>query len=280
MTEVRSALTVLVSAVFLCLSQAIAAQAPVVNRTVVPSEPTDNSSQLILELQALREEISFLRGTIEELEYKLGKLEKSQQENYADLDGRVRDLYSGAVTSTVVAPQSPSVNPSSAPSPTATAVIGSVVQPAENTAAQASALYQEGFGALRTGETDKAIDAFQSLVTNYPDAREVADSLYWLGETYWLANQREESRQSFVQLLESTPNYRKAGDAKYRLGVIYDQLGDFDTAFEYMSQVLLSGSVQASAAQAWINENRPEQAPEPEAEQQEGLSSPDSAPQQ
>lgn len=252
MKKLPAALAVAASAVFL-FSPFVLAQAPVASREAVPAQGPNASTELILELQSLREEISSLRGTIEELEYQVGRLEKKQAENYSDLDSRVANLYSGSV-------QTPS-SVRSPGSPVADQPVNSVTAPTASNAnpdlgLESRRLYDQGFSALRKGDRESAIQSFDALVQQYPDSREAPDARYWLGETYWLANKKEQSRQSFVQLLELAPDYRKAGDAKYRLGVIYDQLGDFDTAFDYMSQVLLSGSSQAAAAQAWINEHQ------------------------
>lgn len=255
MMKMTTVLALVVSTVFLFPSL-LFAQAPVTSREAVPVN-TSGSTQLIVELQSLREEISSLRGTIEELEYKIQRLEKKQTENYADLDGRVAGLYSGQTAITPISTGDSPIKP--LPSgPTEQTLASETI----DAGLKSSRLYDQGFSALRQGNREEAIQSFRDLVNQYPDAREAPDARYWLGETYWLANKKEESRQSFVQLLELTPDYRKAGDAMYRLGVIYDQLGDFDTAFDYMSQVLLNGSSQSVAAQAWINEHQPAQTPE------------------
>lgn len=257
MMKTQTAFALAASAVFLCSSFVIA-QAPVASREAVPVD-TSGSTQLVLELQSLRQEISMLRGTIEELEYQVQKLEKKQQENYADLDGRVAGLYSGqtpvdAPIENNVAESAPFVpldqlqSTNAAPEP---------VNSSASSEQESKKLYDQGFSALRQGDRETAVTSFNQLVSTYPDSRQAPDARYWLGETYWLANKKEQSRQAFVQLLELAPDYRKAGDAMYRLGVIYDQLGDFDTAFDYMSQVLLSGSSQSVAAQAWINDHQP-----------------------
>lgn len=249
-------LAVVASAVFLFCSYAFA-QAPVASREAVPMQSTSASTELVVELQTLREEISALRGTIEELEYQVSRLGEKQAENYKDLDGRVAGLYSGAVAvpSSVNAA---SIEPqSNTPVNVATSVEPPVPNKNSDLGLESRRIYDQGFSALRQGDRQSAIQAFSSLLEKYPESREAPDARYWLGETYWLANKKEESRQAFVQLLELTTDYRKAGDAMYRLGVIYDQLGDFDTAFDYMSQVLLSGSTQAAAAQTWINEHQP-----------------------
>ena len=247
MRQTKTTPAFLVGVLLAFSSACVLSQAPVISAAASPASPADNSLQLLVELQSVREELSSLRGTIEELQYRIARLEKNQKQNYANLDGRVSALYSGklassALTSTTSTADADPVVPVSSSSSTNAAI--------------SSQLYREGFDALRQGDRDKAIASLQTLVNNHPNAAEVADARYWLGETYWLANQKEKSRQVFVQLLENTPDYRKAGDAMYRLGIIYDQLGDFNRAFDYMNQVVSSGSNQATAAQAWLEQNQ------------------------
>ncbi len=250
----KAALAIPASAAFLFFSLTLQSQAPVEDRTAgssrgstgTPAQPQpDPNAQLIVEMQNLRQELSFLRGTVEELQYQIDELRDQQDQNYRDLDNRVRDLYTGEVntsSASSAAGSSPSASAGSSASPTA-----------GNT--EATALYRQGFEALRLGERDNAINQFNQLVQEYPQAPEVPDALYWLGETYWLANRREDSRQSFVRLLEAHPGYRKSDDAKYRLGVIYEQLGDLAEARDYMQQVAQGNSGQAAAARSWLDEH-------------------------
>ena len=258
MIKAISVLALPVGAVFL-LSSALLAQAPVASREAVPAQPPDNALQSVLERQSLREEISILRGIIEELEYQVNRLEKKQAENYSDLDSRVANLYSGTVQVAPAQTGSDSTSANTASSSTAPVPVNN------DSTARSKALYDQGFSALRQGDREGAIQAFDLLVNDHANAKEAPDALYWLGETHWLSNEKEKSRQSFVWLLDATPDYRKAGDAMYRLGVIYDQLGDFDKAFGYMSQVLLSGSSQSVAAQTWLDEHGPQNAEKAES---------------
>ena len=260
MRAVKAALATSAGAAFLFNSYPALSQAPVEERAqqelvpvstpeqeAAPSE--DNALKILLELQSLTEELAYLRGRVEELEYQLQRVEGKQSENYSDLDGRVRSLYAGEIPE---APRSTDTPVTDNP----IQVAGPVVQEQTNSSAESASLYQQGFNALRTGDRDQAVASFESLVSQYPAALEVADAYYWLGETYWLANKREESRQAFVQLLEHSPNYRKANDARYRLGVIYALLGDEESATAYMTEVAQSNSSQSIAAQAWLTENQ------------------------
>lgn len=235
-----TALAVTVGAVF--LSSSILAQAPVVDRVVgdqVNAVGADQSAvrNNYLEIQALREEVSSLRGLIEELNYELRKIQRRQDEDYQNLDQRIA---AGNGAPGAIAPES------SAPGalPTLT-----------DSADDVDALYREGFNALRNSDRDGAVKVFDELIKSYPGSTREPDALYWLGETHWLNLEIEKSRQSFTRLLEAYPDYRKSADAQYRLGLIYDQLGDKDKASEYMRALAESDSSQAEAAKTYLQEN-------------------------
>ncbi|MFX4228293.1 MAG: tetratricopeptide repeat protein [Porticoccaceae bacterium] len=255
MKSFRAALTVPVGAALLFLSCPLLAQAPVEDRTARSSggnsgpvaQPNPNA-QLIVEMQNLRQELSYLRGTVEELQYRIDELQEQQDQNYSDLDNRVRGLYTGEIGM-------PSGGSSGSASNQAARTSSSSSAASAGNNAEATALYQRGFEALRLGERAEAISAFDQLAQEHPQAAEVPDALYWLGETYWLANRREDSRQAFVRLLDLSPDYRKSDDAKYRLGVIYEQLGELDEARKYMQQVAQGNSSQAASAETWLDEH-------------------------
>lgn len=226
------------------------AQAPVVDR--VSQSGASNASadrnairSNYLEIQALREEISLLRGMIEEQTYQVQKLQRQQQEDYENLDQR---LLSGGAGISAGSSSGPGVEPSNA-IPNAQQGSAGVVASAD-----AEALYQQGFSALRLGDRAAATAAFEDLLANYPNSQPEADALYWLGETRWLDVKLEESRQSFSTLVEQYPAYRKVDDAKYRLGLIYDQLGDSEQAAAYMKTVAAGDSNQAASAKSYLQE--------------------------
>ena len=85
MKYVKTALAVTASAVFLFISSPLLAQAPVEDRTMRPANSArsaaqpDPNAQLIVEMQNLRQELSYLRGTVEELQYQIDELKEQQR---------------------------------------------------------------------------------------------------------------------------------------------------------------------------------------------------------
>ena len=251
--NVKTTALTLVSAVF--LSNFVAAQAPVVDRVVSDQNSTPDQSSAVrnnyLEIQALREEISSLRGLIEEMNYELRKVQRRQDEDYQDLDKR---LSSGSL-----APIDPETRQAIAVAnaPGGTSGSAATTVSGQATFAQQDGvdeLYRSGFNALRDGNRAEAVRIFDELVEKYPGSNREADALYWLGETHWLNLEIEQSRQSFTRLLDAYPGYRKSSDAQYRLGLIYSQLGDTEKALQYMRALAEGGSTQAAPAKTYLEE--------------------------
>lgn len=263
----KTALVCLTSAISVCLPSVLVAQAPVVDRSGQQRNAvvTENvaSRNNYLEIQTLREEVTALRGIIEELTYALRKVQERQDEDYNDLDRRLsggatselqQEVGLEGVEGVIEAPagltetvdrDAVAGGPFSLPQ--------NPIDTAKNDAA-AEQLYQEGFAALRTGGRTLAVSKFQALVENYSGASREADALYWLGETFWLNLEAEDSRQAFVKLLNDYPEYRKADEAKYRLGLIYGQLGDSTKAIEYMKDLATGDGGQAEQAKAYLRD--------------------------
>ena len=249
--NIKLAALVCAGAVF--LSGLSFAQAPVVDRTTVGdsnsgSGQTSAARNNYLEIQALINEVSVLRGMIEELSYEVRKVQQRQDTDYQDLDRRIASGTAGGSTS---------ANSGFAGSSTAgegAGVAVSLPAVASNDADQPAVdqLYQDGFNALREGNRQQAVVLFEDLVGKYPGSSREADSLFWLGETHWLNLEIEKSRQSLTRLLDGYPGYRKAADAQYRLGLIYDQLGDTNKAIEYMKLVAVGTNTQASSARSYL----------------------------
>ena len=217
---------------FIGLLPAAHAQAPVESLTNAPAART----QLVLQIQALQEDLRTMRGQIEQLEHQIHRLEQTQRDNYADLDKRLQQHPPGTATPPP-APAQPN--------------------PATDANSPAAALYQRGFTALLADDTESALEAFDALTEQHPNAAEVPDALYWLGESHWLANRREPARRAFVQMLQTAPQHRRAGDAMYRLGTLYAALDEPAQAQDYMQQAAQTRSPRAADAQRWLDQQNP-----------------------
>src|SRR5690554_2338096 len=71
-------------------------QAPRLPDTRSASAGLSAEGQLLLQLDQMQQEVSMLRGLLEEQEYRLKKLEQDQLDRYQDLDRRLSTLSAGS----------------------------------------------------------------------------------------------------------------------------------------------------------------------------------------
>ncbi len=210
-------------------------------------------SELFQLLQALQIEVQELRGLVEEQHHQLNRLAREQNEQYLDIDRRLRGLTSGA---------GGGGSRSSGTAPGSTASTGGT--PSSRTAGTAGGgereAYTRAFDLTREKRFQDAINGFNQLIVAYPNGPYTPNSFYWLGELYLALPEPEleKSRQSFVQVVSLYPSHQKVPDALYKLGVVYDRLGEQPQAREYLSRVQseYADSPAARLAKAYAAELR------------------------
>jgi tol-pal system protein YbgF len=198
--------------------------------------------QAYFELQSLKEEVSMLRGMVEQQGYELSRLKQQQLDAYVDLDKRIVALSktSSNISSSPDSNQSPST-----PKPAAAAKSG--LGDAET--------YSAAYDLLRQREVDSAITAFQDYLSRFPRGAYAGNSHYWLGEIYLLKNDLPQSRDWFSKLLEAFPDDRKVPDAKFKLGKVYHLLGNDTSAKELLNEVASGSGDSARLAKQYLQES-------------------------
>ncbi len=155
-------------------------------------------SELLLELQRLRQELQRLRGQVEEQAFRLDRLEQ-QREQYRDLDNRLRSaqLMSPAKGGdpNVSAPDSP---------------------PEEQ-------LYRKALGLLKKRQYEAAVAAFQELLRRYPEGTYVDNALYWSGEAFYVKRDYSQALAAFQRLRYQYPQSPKVPGALLKIGYIQDE---------------------------------------------------------
>ena len=108
--------------------------------------------------------------------------------------------------------------------------------------------YRLAFEGMREQQFDQSLAAFQSLIENYPNGQYTPNAFYWMGEIFLVGKQDGElARQSFMQVVSLYPDHQKAPDALYKLGVVYQTLGDTQTALKYLTEVQRSHPSSSAA---------------------------------
>lgn len=199
--------------------------------------------QLYQQMYQLQQEVSMLRGLLEEQGYKLKQMERDQLERYEDVDRRL---------SSQSAPATSADAPIGAPLPQDSAAPASA---GDSPAAAAPAdpereklLYDASFDLVKARDFDKAAQAFTAFLRRYPDSQYAGNAQYWLGEVYLVQSDLESAGKSFAQVISKYPDHRKESDAMYKLGEVERRLGHNDKARDLFQQVV-SKYPDSSAAQ-------------------------------
>jgi tol-pal system protein YbgF len=190
---------------------------------------TSSSSELMLIVQQLQEEVRSLRGQVEQQNYQLKQMERQQLDRYRDLDRRISGLSSQTSVNSALVAQSEATSTSAATAP-------EQVQP--DAAPNDSTAYREAFGLVLQRNYPQATDAFNAFIKNYPDSARLPNAYYWLGEIHLAEQRPEQAREPFMQVISKFPKHNKAPDAAYKLGIVYDQLGDKAKSREYLDMVI------------------------------------------
>lgn len=167
------------------------------------------------QVEALRSEVRAMHNDIDVLNHNLDAAKKQQHDLYADLDQRMKNLEARTV-----------------------AGAGSGVAPAgagagaSETGAEGAdkASYQAAFDLLKNGQYDRAITAFQSFLTAYPNSQLADNAQYWLGEAHYVNRSFPEALAAFQRVVENFPGSRKLPDALLKIGYCDYELKDYAAA--------------------------------------------------
>lgn len=210
--------------------------------SVAQQAPAGLSSegQLFQQMYQLQQEVTMLRGMLEEQSYKIKQMEQDQLDRYQDLDRRLSGLTSAPA---------PAAGGSASDSDAATAPVQA---PAASAAPadpeQEKLLYDASFDLVKARDFEKAALAFNAFLRRYPDSQYAGNAQYWLGEVYLVQSDLESAGKAFAQVISRYPNHRKESDAIYKLGDVERRLGHNDKARDLFQQVI-SKYPDSSAAQ-------------------------------
>lgn len=214
----------------------------------LPSAPAQGQAGLSMEgqlmqlLNQLQQEVSMLRGLVEEQEYKIKQMERDQLERYQDLDNRLSSRDTGGAPINAQGPLT-------APLPTS----GDMPAAASNGAAESDPereklMYDAAFDLVKARDFDKAIQAFSAFVRRYPQSDYAGNAQYWLGEIHLVQTDLEAAGRAFALVISQYPGHRKEADALYKLADVERRLGNNDKAAQLYREVL-SKHPNSSAAQ-------------------------------
>jgi tol-pal system protein YbgF len=179
------------------------------------------------QLEALRADVRSMHNDVDLLNNGMEAQRRQQHDMYADLDLRIKALEGrgGAV-----ALPPPVAADSGAPAGAGSA---SGANPPTDTS-----VYQTAFGLLKDSQYDRAIQAFQQFLINYPSSSLADNAQYWLGEAYYVNRSFPEAQSAFQRVLDKYPQSRKIPDALLKIGYCRYEMKLWESAKASLQQVV------------------------------------------
>lgn len=202
--------------------------------------------QLLQQLYQMQQEVSMLRGLLEEQEHRLKKLEQDQLDRYQDIDRRLSTLSSGSSAGAdgSAVGLSP-ITPTASAQDNSSSASGQAAAPDPE---REKLMYDAAFEQVRLRDFEKAEMAFNAFLRRYPQSEYAGNAQYWLGEVHLVQADLTAAGQAFAKVISQYPGHRKEADALYKLADVERRLGNNDKAAQLYQEVL-SKHPNASAAQ-------------------------------
>lgn len=240
--------------------------------------------ELFQRMDELSEEVSQLRGMLEQQGHDLAGIKKRQRELYLDIDRRLRELENTSTRAPVpvtplpalttpdtpVSPSAPSVQstqqkpqttPRPAPQASEKPKPATVAAPGKRTVpvSEERAAYQKAFDMLKEGRYKMANTSFKTFLGNFPQSSYAGNAQYWLGESNYVTRQFEQAIKEFEAVLSKYPTSNKVPDAMLKLGYTYYELGQFNNARNILEQLQKKAPNSTAARLAGKRLNRMKQ---------------------
>lgn len=227
------------------------------SETVAQTVPvaTGDPAGLSLKLNALEGEVRSLTNRVEEVGFKLRRMESRLDQLVKDIDFRLSAIERNmsAPSAAAPAPSSDASQPFSSPSNSSgqqgaapgPQILGQVTpqqlsrvpdiepepsQEETRTAAAPAAptvpteegpgsLYDHAFNMLQAKRLAEAEQGFSTFLEKYPEHELAGNAQYWLGETYYVQQKYEDAASTFLDGYQKYRDSSKAPDNLLKLGV-------------------------------------------------------------
>ena len=187
------------------------------------SNKADKTNNLDLNNQneQLRQEISRLRGQVEELANELSNTQRRQKDFYADLDARLRKMEPQKVT---VDGKEFSITPSE------------------------QSAYDVALAYFKAGDYKNAGASFFDFTRRFPQSGLVPSAQYWLGNTYYAQRDYRNAINAQQVVVKNYPDNPKAADALLNIASCQMELKD-RTAARKSLETLIAQYPESPSAQ-------------------------------
>ncbi len=217
---------------------------------------TQPQLDLFTQLEALKLEMSKLRGQLEVLNNSIENTGKRQRDMYIDLDTRLRRIeQQGGVAPVPVAPAAAAPAPvpaaaaaTAAPAPVAASPPAAVVTSADTGAENRT--YDAAQGQRRIGNYQGAIVAFQNFIKQYPKSNLAPRAQYWIGDSYFNLRDFKLAIASQQTLIKTYPDSPSVPDAILNIASSQFEMGESVTGRRTLEDLVARYPVSDAADKA------------------------------
>ncbi len=213
---------------------------------------------LFTQLEALKLEMSKLRGQVEVLNNSIENTGKRQRDMYIDLDTRLRRLeqqsaLGPAPAPVPAAPGAVAPAPASAAAASAPAAIPATPPVAAVTTASPGAenhTYDAAQAQRRIGNYQGAIVAFQNFIKQYPQSNLAPRAQYWIGDSYFNLRDFKLAIASQQTLIKTYPDSPSVPDAMLNIASSQIEMGESITGRRTLEDLVARYPVSDAADKA------------------------------
>ena len=176
------------------------------------------------QLNAMQQEVSELRGLLEEQSYRLEQvIERQRALLMAQQDAAEKPQQAAPAAQSGAESAEPSQSKASA-------------TPASG---DEQAAYDNAVNlVLQDKDYDAAIPAFARFITQYPQSSYVPNAHYWLGQLLFTQKRFDQAKAQFARVVEAYQTSNKRADSLLKLGLIAREQNDNAQAKQYFEQVV------------------------------------------
>lgn len=169
------------------------------NDLTTNSNVPSNIDEFYSQWDAQNQVIQSLTEKVEQLEFQLNTLSSKVDKVNTDVDFRLNELSSSTLSTSSSALKTENGSDKDA--------------------------YESAYALLKTGNYDKAEQAFLKFMSDYPSSSYLGNANYWLGETYYARGQYAEAAGLFADGFTKYKDNTKAPDNMLKLGLSMKGLG-------------------------------------------------------
>ena len=187
---------------------------------------SESEKLLLNKINSLEKEIQTLLSQLEEINYKLNRIEDTQQLRYVDLDKRIHELEGILlVQEEIERTNIDELDP-----------LAGLIE--EDDASNEFDLWSESLQLIEDGRFAEASEKLRYLILSFPEGNFIGDALFWLGEIYFLQENYVDSSDSFNELISTYEDHSRIPDANLKLGMISLRSEDSNKAKEYFNYLI------------------------------------------